>query len=223
MRGRSAFLLFVLASVISVAACGSADSGGGSHASGASSGSTAAPTPSISAPPGTVVTGPSTVRMGRFTEIFGTPLPSDPAEVKVAADFREAMVLWDVSQEKRALVPPVTSYVTGAALTTLKTTLTTFNKQNLIPAGTDRLFKTDIVAVTNPAATITSCDDGSKFTEINPVTHAVDPSFVNMSLDDQYAYVTWDMSLRAGHWAFTSIAALSSPVGAAKQCLPVGQ
>jgi hypothetical protein len=95
------------------------------------------------------------------------PLPSDPAEVKVAADFREAMVLWHVSQEKRALVPPVTSYVTGAALTTLKTTLTTFNKQNLIPAGTDRLFKTDIVAVTNPTATITSCDDGSKFTEIN--------------------------------------------------------
>jgi hypothetical protein len=44
-----------------------------------------------------------------------------------------------------------------------------------------------------------------------------------MSLDDQYAYVTWDMSLRAGHWAFTSIAALSPPAAAAKQCLPGGQ
>lgn len=170
-----------------------------------------------------MVTGPGTVRMGQFTEIFGTPLPSGAAEVKVAADFREAMVLWDVSQVKRALVPPVTSYVTGAALTALKTTLRTFNKQNLIPAGTDRLFKTDIVAVTSPTATIISCDDGSKFTEINPVTHAVDPSFENMPLDNQYVYVTWNMSLQAGHWAITSITALSPPAAAAKQCLPGGQ
>lgn len=56
-----------------------------------------------------MVTAPNTVQIGKFTEKFATPLPTDPAELKVAADFREAIVLWDLSQEKRALVPPVTS------------------------------------------------------------------------------------------------------------------
>jgi hypothetical protein len=170
-----------------------------------------------------VVTAPNTVQIGKFTEEFTTPLPTNSAELKVAADFREAMVLWDLSQEKRALVPPVTSYITSNMLATLKQTLTTFKKQNEIPAGTDRFFKTTVVAVTSPTATVTSCDDGSKYTEINSVTGVVDPAFVNVPLDQQYIFVTWNMTLRAGHWSLASISALTPPAAAAKQCLPGGQ
>jgi hypothetical protein len=76
------------------------------------------------------------------------------------------------------------------------------------------------VAVTSPTATATSCDDGSKYTQINPVTGAVDPAFVNLPLDQQYVFVTWNMPLRAGHWSLASISALTPPTAAAKQCLP---
>lgn len=218
MRGRFVFPLVAIAVLPLTAACGS----GGSPASGGPA-ATRAPAPSISAPPGSVVAGPGIVRMGRFTEIFSTPLPSSAAETKVAADFREAMVLWDLSQEKRTLVPPVGSYVTGDALAILKKTLSAFKKQDLIPAGTDILFKTTVVAVTSPTATVTSCDDGSKYTEINPDTGAVDPSFANIPRDEQYPYVTWDMTLRAGHWTLSSVSALNAPAAAAKQCLPGAQ
>jgi hypothetical protein len=226
MRGQSLCLLMMAAVIPLAAACGSS----GPHAAraaravNASPASAAAsePAPSISAPPGAVVTGPNTVRMGRFTEVFATPLPTVAAEVSVASDFREAMLLWDDSQERRTLVAPVTSYVTGDALKNLRLTITRFAQEDEVPAGTDRFFKTTVVAVTSPTAMVTSCDDGSKDTMIKLATNTVDPSWVNLPLDQQYVYVTWDMALHAGHWAITSISALNPPAAAAKQCLPGG-
>src|SRR5215472_13721552 len=59
---------------------------------------------------------PSSVTMGYLTEVFATPLPSDPAQAKVIADFRQAMILWDKSSEAVKMVAPVASYVTGSAV-----------------------------------------------------------------------------------------------------------
>ena len=46
----------------------------------------------------------NTVRIGRFTQIFDTPLPADPAQASVVEGFRTAMILWDKSQENLMLV-----------------------------------------------------------------------------------------------------------------------
>ena len=59
-----------------------------------------------------------TIRIGRFTQIFDTPLPADPAQASVVEGFHTAMILWDKSQENLMLVSPVTAYVTGSALHT---------------------------------------------------------------------------------------------------------
>ena len=61
-----------------------------------------------------------TVRIGRYTQIFDTSLPSNPAQASVVEGFRAALILWDKSQEDLALVSPVTAYVTGRALGNLK-------------------------------------------------------------------------------------------------------
>lgn len=57
-----------------------------------------------------------TVRVGRFTQIFDTPLPADPAQASAVEGFRTGMILWDKSTEALRLVSPVTASVTGDAL-----------------------------------------------------------------------------------------------------------
>lgn len=219
MRNWFVFPVFLAALLPITAACGAA----GTHQQAASKASAAGrptPTPSISLPPGAEVTGPGTVRTGRLTEVFAGPLPPDPAEAKVMMDFREAMVLWNASQEKHAFVPPVTSYVTGSALAALKTTLTTYKKNGTVPSGRDRFFKTTVLALTSPTATITTCDDGSGDANVNPTTGAVGWSAMNDPVDQRYVYLTWGLTLRAGHWAIDSINSLMPPATAANQCLP---
>ncbi|MGH3164493.1 MAG: hypothetical protein ACRDN0_01195, partial [Trebonia sp.] len=133
---------------------------------------------------------PSSVRTGKLTERFATPLPGGTASAEVVAGFRQAMVLYNMSQSDRRLVPPVTDYVTGSMLKALNRTISAFKQQNLVPAGTDRLFKTTVTSVTGQTAKLTTCDDGSKYTEVNPATGAVAPSFENVPLDDQYVVET---------------------------------
>jgi len=137
-------------------------------------------------------------------------------------DFRQGFLLYDKSQEKFALVPPVTSWVTGSALTDLKKSLTTLAQEQLVPAGVDRLFRTSVTAVSGSSATITTCDDGSKYNEQNPRTHVVNPSSVNLPLSEQYIFITWGMTRADGHWAINSITIASSSSAAAKSCLPSG-
>jgi hypothetical protein len=62
-----------------------------------------------------------TVRTGRFTQIFDTNLPANPAQASAVEEFRAGMILWDKSQATAKLVSPVTAYVTGTALRNLKT------------------------------------------------------------------------------------------------------
>jgi hypothetical protein len=130
------------------------------------------------------------------------------------------MILWDKSQENFGLVAPVTSYVTGSALNGLKKTLTIFGRMEEVPAGVDRLFRTQVTALSGTAATITTCDDGSKFVEQNPRTGAVDPSFEHLPADEVYVFVTWGMTRLDGHWAIKSITAAPPGSPTAKPCLP---
>ena len=215
MARRHAPLLLALPALVAVSAC--------THASSrpASSGR-AAPPSSSSAAPAPTATGPATysVRTGLLTEEFTTPLPTDPAQAQVVAGFREGMTLWNKSQENFGLVAPVTSYVTGSALAGLKKSITVFGQMEEVPAGVDRLFRTQVTALSSTAATITTCDDGSKFVEQNPRTGAVDPSFEHQPADEVYAFETWGMTRLDGRWAITSITPASPGSPAEKSCLP---
>jgi hypothetical protein len=192
--------LMSLSALAALAACSS--SGSSSSASGTASSST-----------------PS-VRVGLLTEWFDTPLPSDQAQAAVVEDFRQGLILYDKSQENFGLVSPVTSWVTGSALTDLKQTLSTLEKNELVPAGVDRLFRTSVTALSGSAATITTCDDGSKYNEQNPRTHAISPSSWHLPLNQEYIFITWGMTRAGGHWAIESITIASSSSATAKSCLP---
>lgn len=196
--------LAMIAFTVSLAACGPARTGGSSSHSDASSSASATPASSGELPPGAIATGPGTTRIGRFTEVFGTPLPSDQRTRAVAASFQRAMLLWDDSQEKGTLVAPVTSYVTGRTLAVLKFTIRTFKQQNLVPSGTDHLFRTAVTAGTD-RATVTSCANDSKYTEVNPETGVPDPAFKQQSLNEQYPEISWTLVPHAGHWALSAV------------------
>lgn len=225
MARRHVPLVLALSSLVAMSACTS-----GRQASSASSSSASASQASSSpAPPGQTVTPtptPSTasstysVRTGLLTEEFATPLPTDPAQAQVVAGFREGLILWNKSQENFGLIAPVTSYVTGSALNNLKRTLTNEAQTEDVPAGVDRLFRTQVTALSATAATITTCDDGSKYVERNPRTGVVDPSFEHLPADEAYVFETWGMTRLDGHWAIKSITATPPGSPAAKSCLP---
>jgi hypothetical protein len=197
MTRRGPWLALLASGALAIVACSS----GGS------------PAPSVNAPP-------SSVTSGLLTEEFATPLPSDTAQAEVIAGFREGLVLWNSSSERFALVAPVTSYVTGAALGNLKKVISIFSKSHEVPAGVDRLFLTKVTDLTGSTATVTTCDDGSKYVQKNPTTGAVDPAFTNVPIDQQYIYEAWAMTRLSGHWAIESITITDPPAAVAKQCLP---
>jgi hypothetical protein len=159
--------------------------------------------------------------VGRLTEIFDTSLPADSAQASVIEGFRAGEILWDKSQEEQKLVPPVTSDVTGAALTALKETLTRelTPGQQIVPAGTDRNFKTRVAAMSGASATVTTCDDGSKFDEVNPDTGVVNTTY-NATPDQEYLFVTWQMTRLDGHWAVSVVTPVYLPNAIAKPCQP---
>jgi hypothetical protein len=211
-RRRVLLLLPALAALAAVSACSS--SGNSSPASGGATSSRAVSSAAGASTP--------SVQVGLLTEWFDTPLPSDQAQAAVVEDFRQGLLLYDKSQEDFSLVSPVTSWVTGSALTDLKQTLSTLEKNELVPAGVDRLFRTGVTALSGSAATITTCDDGSKYNEQNPRTHAISPSSEHLPLNQEYIFITWDMTRADGHWAIRSITIASSSSAAAKSCLPGG-
>jgi hypothetical protein len=52
---------------------------------------------------------PARVSFGPFSEVFATAVPTEPAQARIIADFREAMILWDKSGEDRVMVSPIRS------------------------------------------------------------------------------------------------------------------
>jgi hypothetical protein len=158
--------------------------------------------------------------VGRLTEIFDGPLPADPAQASVIEGFRAGEILWDKSQEEHKLVSPVTSDVTGAALTALKMTLSReLIPAQVVPSGSDRNFTTRVAALSGASATVTTCDDGSKFVEVNPRTGVVDTT-LNATPDQEYIFVTWQMTRLDGHWAVSKVTPVYLPNALAKPCQP---
>ena len=160
------------------------------------------------------------VRTGPITEEFDTPLPTDQAQAQVVAGFREGLILWNKSQENFGLVAPVTSYVTGSALDHLEKSLTSLAQMEDAPAGVDRLFRTTVTMLSGTSATITSCDDASKYDFRNPRTGAVNPSYEHLPIGEVYTLDTWGMSRLGGHWAISSNAIAPPGAAAARPCLP---
>jgi hypothetical protein len=162
------------------------------------------------------------IRVGHLLEIFDGPLPADSAQAKVINGFRAGLILWDKSQEAQKLVSPVTSDVTGTALNNLKETLTRelTPGQQSVPAGVDRNFKTQVTALSGASATVTTCDDGSKFDEVNPSTGVVNPAY-NATPDEEYFFVKWQMTQLDGHWAISGVTVANLPNALAKPCQPV--
>jgi hypothetical protein len=160
-----------------------------------------------------------TVRIGRYTQVFDTSLPADPARASVVEGFRTGMILWDKTQETLTLVAPVTAYVTGVALHNLKAYLVRAKAQKIVIAGVDRFFKTRVTAISATKATLTTCDDGSKFAEVNPVTGVPDPIY-SPGPDQRYLFETWQMARLDGHWAISVISPVTLPDSRAKPCQP---
>jgi hypothetical protein len=160
-----------------------------------------------------------TVRIGRYTQIFDTSLPVDPAQANVVKSFRTAMILWDKSQEALRLMSPVTAYVTGGALSNLKASIVNTKAAEVVPAGADRFFKTRVTMISGTSATITTCDDGSKFEEVNPSTGVPDPTY-SAPASQQYLFETWQMTRLGDHWAISHVSPVTLPDSRAKPCQP---
>jgi len=201
-----------------VAACGSdqpVPHGGGTAGH---SRDTGGPTAHVS--PGSVVRGvPDKVQIGRYTQEFATPVPADPAQAKVIEGFREGQVLWIESAIAWRLMAPVTDYVTGVDLTHLKDAIAGERQRHVVPGGTDRFFMTRVTAMSGTTATVATCEDGSKFTQVNPRTGHADPSLAAPP-GQQYFFGRWKMVLVSGHWALSDLSVALLPDARARPCQP---
>jgi hypothetical protein len=162
---------------------------------------------------------PTKVHVGRFTEEFAGSVPANPAQARVIDGFREAEVLWDKSEVASSLVPPVTQFVIGVALSHLNRALAFDKQQGLIIGGTDEFFMTRVSRVSANSATVTTCDNGSKVTGVYVATGKVD-SAMNAPADQAYMFETWNMARHSGHWAISSFTLTSLPSARAKPCQP---
>jgi hypothetical protein len=179
--------------------------------------------PARSAPSTTSGPGPSaspdSVHIGPYTQVFADPLPANPDQGSVMEGFREAWILWDKSELAWHLIAPVTDYVTGDALTRLNAAMTFGKTRDLVPAGTDRFFMTRVTAIAGDSATVTTCDDGSKYEEKNARTGRIDTAY-STPLNQAYLFETWHMAQRSGRWAVTSFSLAPPTDPSAKLCQP---
>ncbi len=162
---------------------------------------------------------PVSVRVGPYTQVFATPLPADAAQGSVIEGFRKAQILWEKSQNVGHLVPPVTDYVTGRALSHLLAAMAAFKARHLVPAGTDRFFNTRVTGITDRRATVATCDDGSKYKQENSRTGRVDTALTPQA-NQKYLFETWRMVRLAGHWAITDFTLAMLPNPRAEPCQP---
>ena len=161
----------------------------------------------------------ASARIGPYTQIFATQLPVNPARAKVIQGFQMAEILWITSAHAWRLVPPITEYVTGIALTHLMAAMSSLKANHLVPAGTDRLFMTSVTARTSTTATVTTCDDGSKVTAENSVTGKINPAY-SASANQAYLFETWHMVLLSRRWAISAFSVASLPSASAQHCQP---
>jgi hypothetical protein len=161
----------------------------------------------------------SVVHIGPYTQVFASPLPANPAQAGVVESFREGQVLWDKSENAQHLVPPVRDYVTGQALTHLTSAMKANKAHGLVPAGLDRFFMTRVTSIRGRNATLVTCDDGSKFKQVNPRTGKVNLAF-EPTPGQSYLFETWRMAQLSGHWAIAALSVASLPSRSAEPCQP---
>jgi hypothetical protein len=203
----------VLAVILMLAACNSSTpTAPGSRRSGT------APSPAASLSARlTFSGGQETARMGRYTQVFATPLPANPAQARVIRDFRTAQILWGESNEALHPVAPVLAYVTGIAQEHLMAALASGREFDQVPAGTERFFLTRVAALSASRATVTTCDDASKFRQQNPRTGRPYPK---APPDQQYLFESWQLAPRSGHWAIVAFSLAVLPNSQALPCQP---
>jgi hypothetical protein len=156
------------------------------------------------------------VRIGRYTQVFATPLPANPAQAKVIAGFREALTLEGRADHTRHLGAPVRAYVTGQALTGLTAAVTGYRARHLVPVGAERYFLMHVSGITGGTAVVTTCDDASKTKLVDPQTGAT----YTMPLDQAYAFEAWHMVKLSRHWGVTAFSFAMPPSPRAAPCLP---
>jgi len=179
-------------------------------------GSSPAPAASATSTAAAANVSTSSVRIRFLTEVFATPLPSDPAKAKVIEGFRESQILWDQSTEELRIVPSATEYITGKALVNLRDAVTSGAKDGVALGGTDRLYDTTVSWLTSKSASVTSCDDGSKTSSVDLATRQKIPNDPNAP---QTVLVIWQMSPVGGHWAITSLEVITPPDPRFNVCL----
>jgi len=210
--GRSGVtVVLFLSGLLLLAAC-SAGSSGAPAARGTRAASSATTAPAVASSAGSA-------RIGPFTQEFSTPLPASPAQATVVTDFREAQILWMKSLVAWRLTAPVTGYVVGDALSHLETAISANKSHHLVPSGTDRMFMTRVTGINSGTATVTTCDDSSKYEEQDPGTGQVNAAYTP-SRDQAYLSETWQLVRLSGHWAISSFSIASLPDQAARPCQP---
>jgi len=157
-----------------------------------------------------------TYRIGPYTVVFATPLPADIAQAGVVEGFRQAQVVWDRSEYAWRMPANVRRYVTGHALVNLVDAVAASRKDHLIPAGTDRLFLTRVTRIRGGTATITTCDDASKFHEEDVHTGAES----TQPPAQAYLFEIWQMVKHSGRWAIAAFSYALRPSPRAAPCQP---
>ncbi|MDR2987297.1 MAG: hypothetical protein LBV34_20920 [Nocardiopsaceae bacterium] len=146
-------------------------------------------------------------------------MPASAARARVIKDFRAGQILWGESNEALRPVSPVLTYVVGTARHNFMAALAAGRKRHLVPAGTERFFKTRVVALFGSTATVITCDDGSKYRQLDPRTGTIDTA-LTPGPDEAYTFISWDMVLRSGHWAIARFTFVSLPDSRARSCQP---
>ncbi len=148
------------------------------------------------------------VRVGQLTEVFATPLPSDPAKAKVIEEWRESQVVWDQSIQVWRVLASASAYITGNAFVRLHTAVATDASYHVILTGPQRFYHTNVTSLTADGATVTSCDDASKALDENPSTGHKYPNGPGSPV---IFFVTWQLVPVAGRWAITSYTLVAAP------------
>jgi hypothetical protein len=219
MRDRSICLTAGAAVFLLVVACSAAKPAAGKPTSTATS---ASPTPTATANASTAVPAATArIRVGgfEFVQEFAASTVAGPEQVAVIERFREAQILWEKSSLAGKLIAPVSEYVTGQALNHLVLAISFAESKDVAPAGTDRMFMTRVTSFSAAAATVTTCDDGSKYESVDRRTGKVILSLAAPP-DQQYLLEAWHMAKVGEGWAISSFTVTSLPTASAKQCQP---
>jgi hypothetical protein len=185
--------------------------------------STAAPTPAAVSPAGSsghavgAATVPIRVGQFKFLQKFAASRAASPAQALVLMRFREAEVLWEESDMAGQFVTPVQDYVTGSALQHLELAIAGAHALNAVPAGSDRMYMTQVTSLASDRATVTTCDDGSHFQSVNRQTGKPDPALAPPP-DQQFLFETWHLTRLATGWALATFTVASLPSASAKAC-----